>query len=87
MLFIRERDAIWTNLNGKTVVMGIGSGKYFEIEGVGQKIWDLLEQERSIQDLVSAIVTSYAVDADQCGHDVQNFIDALQSAELIRVVA
>lgn len=85
-MYIREQDVIWTKLNGTVVAMGIGSGKYFEIEGVGQLIWELLEQQRSISELVEAIVAEHEVDAAACERDVREFITALQAADLVQKI-
>lgn len=85
-MYIREPDVIWTKLNDAVVAMGIGSGKYFEIEGVGQLIWELLEQQRSISELVEAIVAGHEVDAAECERDVRAFITDLTAAGLVQTI-
>ena len=85
-MYIREPDVIWTKLNGTVVAMGIGTGKYFEIEGVGQLIWELLEQPHSISELVETVVAGHEVDAEKCERDVREFIAALQAASLVQKI-
>nr|WP_247878830.1 PqqD family protein [Niveispirillum sp. SYP-B3756] len=66
--------------------MGIGSGKYFEIEGVGRLIWELLEQQRSFSELVEAIVAEHEVEPAECERDVRDFIAALEAAHLVQKI-
>lgn len=83
-VFVRNPDTIWTNLNEKIVIMGIASNRYFEVAGVGQDIWNLLEQPRSLSQLIDSIVAEYDVEAAQCEKDVQGFLASLLAAQLIR---
>lgn len=73
----RSPDLVATEMDGDIVMMHIKSGQYFGISGVGPRIWALLEQPTTLDELTSAIVNEYVVDEQTCRTDIQVFVKAL----------
>lgn len=76
----RSPDSIYADLDGQTVMMSLSEGKYFGLNPVASRVWDLLETPQSVDTLCEQLLSEYAVDAAQCRRDVEAFI-----AEMLRL--
>jgi hypothetical protein len=56
---------------------------YLGLDEVGQRIWDLLEEPRSLDGVVGALLEEYDVDRATCERDVAAFITALEEHKLV----
>ncbi len=64
-----KRNDAWMQVMAKNVAV--------EFNAPGRLIWELLAEDRSLEDLVSAVVERFQVGADQAGADVRAFVDDL----------
>lgn len=80
-----EIDA--TDLNGERVMMNLEKGKYFALNDVGSRIWNIIEEEKEIavQKIIDKLLDEYDVQNDTCRNAVVNFINKLRDEELVVV--
>lgn len=57
--------------------------EYLGLDEVGQRIWELLEQPRTVADIVAALVEEYDVSEAECTRDVTEFVASLEGHELV----
>lgn len=57
------------------------------LEGVGVRVWELLERPHSVAELVAALEREYEVDAGTLRADVDAFLARLQELELLKVAS
>ncbi|MBA3560059.1 MAG: PqqD family protein [Gemmatimonadaceae bacterium] len=67
------------------VMMSVEQGMYFGLEGTGPRIWALLDQPRSVQQLCDELMKEYEIDLEACRIEVCNFLEELRGAQLVRV--
>lgn len=79
----RRSDIIAADMNGEKVMMDITTGKYYNLGEVGGRIWELLENPLSNEELISKLLEEYDVSAEQCAADVAPFIEKMLSIGLI----
>ncbi|MHB8634684.1 MAG: PqqD family peptide modification chaperone [Thermoplasmatota archaeon] len=79
----RVADALHSDLGDETVLLHMGSGTYYGVEGVGGRIWQALSEPRSEEELVKAIMAEFEVDEPTCRRDVKAFLADLQSEGLV----
>lgn len=77
---------IATSVPGETVILDAASGRYFGLDGVGARVWELLERPITFGDLVRTVRDEYEVDADRCGHDMGVLIGELRDAGLVETL-
>lgn len=66
-------------IDGEAIIIDLATGVYYSMDGVGGSIWALIEAKRSLEEIVSAIVTRYDVSLEQAQTDVQQLAaDLLQ---------
>lgn len=67
----------------ETVLLDLASGQYFGVDGVGQRIWELLSEGRSLGETVESITAEYDVDEAQVKADVVAFAGELVERGLL----
>lgn len=67
------------------VILGLSEGKYFELNEVGARIWNLIQQPRSVQSIVETLMTEYDVDAERCESDVYSLANQMLARSLIEI--
>lgn len=79
----KEIDA--TDLNGEKVMMNLDLGKYFALNSIGSRIWDLIENEVYVKDIVDTLLNEYDVDRAKCEESVKKYLGILKNENLIEV--
>jgi len=80
---LRTSDISARTIGGETIVLDLPSSQYFAITGVGSRVFQLLAEERSVDDLVTAILAEFEVDEATARRDVETFVDRLRQAQLL----
>ena len=80
----KEIDA--TELDGEKVMMNLELGKYFALNSVGSRIWDIIENEIQVKDIVETLLKEYKVDKKKCEESVINYLVSLENEKLIEVL-
>jgi hypothetical protein len=83
-LVTRSEEPVAVEVDRTVVMMSVDQGMYFGLEGVGPRVWSLLEQPRSVRQLCEALISEFEVAPDVCRHEVGNFLEDLRRAQLVR---
>jgi hypothetical protein len=81
--YIRSSKTISGRLSDEMVMMDIDKGKYFALNPVATRIWDLLEQALTLDDLCLMLSEEYEVDHMQCKSEVEQYITKMEGLGLI----
>ncbi len=82
----RSDDLLSNELDGETVMMSIESGKYYGLEEIATRIWQLLETPQAVSQLCDALVAEFDVTREQCEADVLPFLADLAKEGVAEVV-
>jgi hypothetical protein len=66
------------------VILELSSGTYFGLDPVGARIWQLIVEQRSTNEICAALEAEYDVTADVLGQDVTRLIETLIDKGLVR---
>jgi hypothetical protein len=80
---LRSTDVSTRTIGGETIVLHLPDSRYFSITGIGSRVFELLGEDRTIDELVDAIVDEYDVDGAMARRDVEKFVDRLRDARLL----
>lgn len=80
---IRTTGNIISDMDGDTVMMNVGKGKYYNLGSVGGRIWNLLEHPCTVQQLVDSLTAEYEVTEETCRQQVIQFLSVLSDEGLI----
>lgn len=74
------------DLDKQKVMMSIESGKYYGLDSVGSRIWELIGKQHTVRELVLELVKEYDVEEVTCRRDVLVFLNKLYDQGLIDIV-
>ena len=85
---IRSKDFIKRKIGTQYVIVAVGAAtKKFNgmvsVNGTGSFIWDQLEQDISMEDLVKAITDHYEIDAATAAEHATAFLNTLKGVGAI----
>jgi hypothetical protein len=69
----------------QTVILGLRDGVYFELNEVGARIWQLLQQPRSLASVLAVLLEEYDVSAAQCEADVLALAENMLNRGLLEI--
>ena len=77
---------IVSDMGGEKVMLSINNGKYYNLGNIGGEIWELIEEKKSVNQLVSELMSNYNVEQSECEEQVISFLELLLKEKLIEVV-
>ena len=77
MKFVRNSKTISGRLHDEIVMMDLDQGKYFSLNPVATRIWDLLEKQLALDELCGLLLDEYEVNYDQCETEVKEHLDEM----------
>lgn len=81
--YIRNSKTISGRLHDELVMMDLEQGKYFSLNPVATRIWDLLEKPSDLKELCKALMEEYEVGGEQCLAEVREHLSELKGLNLI----
>jgi hypothetical protein len=74
-MFARVEDVLYAAVNPEEAVMlGVNAGRYYGLNAVAMRIWEMLETPMTPADLCECLQGEFAVDAQTCAEEVQEFL-------------
>lgn len=85
---IRSKDFIKRKIGTQYVIVAVGAAtKRFNgmisVNGTGSFIWDQLERDITMDELVTAITDAYEIDAATAADHAAKFIETLKGVEAV----
>ena len=74
-----------TDLSGEKVMVDFEQGKYFLIKGVGNDIWDMLEDGITVGQIIGKLLEEYDVAEDVCEQEVVKFLNSLEGIGVVGI--
>lgn len=65
------------------VMLSVERGRYYSVNAVGRRLWELLEQPKRISELCAAICAEFDVDMLTCQADVEKFLADMMESGLV----
>lgn len=82
---VADPNQIFTDLAGEAAILNLHTGVYYGLDAVGTRIWNLLQQPRTVGAIREDLLQEYDVPADRCEHDLVRLLQELANAGLIQV--
>ena len=76
-------DVLSQEVSGETVLLDLNNEKYFGLNEVGTRIWQLLQKENNLEKIYEILLDEYEVDAKQLRKDFDDIINQLMESGLI----
>ena len=84
-IFQRRKDLLSSRMDQDTVMMHPESGKYFSLNPVATRIWEMLETPMSFEQIVETLLNEFNVSPEVCNKETREFIKTLIEKDIIEV--
>ena len=87
--FAKEKELVTRDVAGEIIIVPI-KGHVGDLEGVftlsevGAMIWQLIDGQTTVRQLMEVVRNEYDVESSEAGKDVVDFLRSLEDAGLIR---
>jgi hypothetical protein len=81
---IPSDDAMVRTIGDETVILDLASGKYFGLDPVGTRLWQLIGEGLAIDDACARLLAEYEVDEPRLRADVAQLLQQLLSHGLLK---
>lgn len=76
-------ETLHSKIDDEVILMSIEADSYFGLDPIASRIWELLEQPKTLDELVALLMEEYEVDASTCTEDVRALLGDLQDKGLV----
>jgi hypothetical protein len=84
-IVVATQKQVSTNLEDEAVILHLEKGVYYGLNPVGSRIWNLLQEPRTVNDIRDIILQEYEVESQRCEHDLLRLLQELSDQGLIEV--
>ena len=81
----KNEDILSSKIDDEIVMMSIDHGKYYGLDSIGSRIWELLDQTRTLTEIIEILTKEFDVSKEQCSQDCYSFINDLIKKKIIFV--
>ena len=78
-------EMVSCDLEGEPAILDLKDGKYYGLDPVGAKIWNLIQKPIVLKEIIKIILDEYDVDKDQCTNDIFELTEELLDNRLVKV--
>jgi len=68
-------------------MMSIESGKYYNLGGIGGRVWDMMETPIVIRQIIEHLLQEYEVDREICEQQVIRFLQQMKAEGMVQIVS
>ncbi len=79
------RDPVAGEVEGEAVILSLADGVYYGLDPVGARVWQMMEEPRTVAELRDAVVAEWEVDAPTAERDLLDLLAELAARGLVEV--
>lgn len=76
-------EVSWRDIKGELIVLQLSSGEYFSFNEIGRLVWISLAENKSVGQVIEAVLNEYDVSLAQAEADVVTFVQGLLGNKLL----
>ena len=80
---MKDPEVVETVLEDGAVLLNLRTKFYYSLNGVGYKIWQLLDSAESSEELIQKAMASYQADSGKIKESISKFLGELEQEQLV----
>ena len=80
---VASPENLATELGDEIVLLNLERGAYHGLEGIGPRIWELIQQPRPVSEIHKTLLNEYDVPPDECERDLIELLREMSDRGLI----
>ena len=82
---VAARTQVSSDLGGEVAILDLKTETYYGLDRVGAKIWTLIQEPRTVEEIRNVLVSEYEVEPGRCERDLIALLQSLADKGLIEV--
>ena len=82
-IVVASGDQVSSDLGEEAVILGVKTGVYYGLNPVGARIWSLVQQPRTVENIRDTVLAEYEVEPERCERDLLELLQVLLGKGLI----
>lgn len=82
-----SREQVSCPLDDESAILNLKNSVYYGMNAVGTRVWNLLQEPRSVGELRDALLEEFDVEAERCERDLLDLLEKMRVEGLIEVRA
>lgn len=84
-IIVAAKEQVSCDLSGEIAILNLKNGIYYGLNPVGARIWNLIQEPRTVNQIRDHLLQEYEVKVEECERDLHALIQQLSSERLIEV--
>lgn len=84
-LVVVAQDLVSADLEKEAVILNLKDGVYYGLDPVGARIWNLLQEPRSVNEIIDILLKEYEVEPQTLNKDLMELLQEMASKGLIEI--
>jgi hypothetical protein len=84
---VAAKDQVSSDLGGEVAILDLKAGVYYGLDAVGARIWSLIQEPRTVNEIRNILLEEYEVEPERCERDLLVLLQRLADEGLIEVEA
>ena len=80
-----SNNQVSCDIDGESIILNLKDGKYYGLDPIGTRIWDLIHEPKTVQQIQEVLLEEYEVEPDVCLSELLTLLRELASQGLIEV--
>ena len=80
-----NKKVVSCELGEEIAMLNMDDGVYYGLNTVGAKIWNLIQEPKTVAEVLEVLLDEYDVKEKQCKNDLINLLQELQDKGLIEI--
>jgi hypothetical protein len=82
---VASKENVSCSLGDEAAILNMKSGVYYGLDPVGARVWSLLGEPHTVEELREAITSEYDVEPARCEGDLLSLLEKLRTEGLIEI--
>ena len=82
---VAAKEQLFSDLGGEAVILNLKTGVYHGLDAVGARIWHLLQETITVDDILKTLLEEYEVEPERCMQELSVLLQELADQKLIEV--
>jgi hypothetical protein len=82
---VAAKDQVSSDLGGEVAILDLKAGVYYGLDAVGARIWSLIQEPRTVNEIRNILLEEYEVEPERCERDLLVLLQRLATEGLVEV--
>jgi Coenzyme PQQ synthesis protein D (PqqD) len=84
-IVVSSPEQVSCPLGDESAILNLKNTVYYGLNSVGARVWELLQQPKSVGEIRDALLEEFEVEAERCERDLLALLEKMRSEGLIEV--